>query len=129
MSRPLIIVSILVIALAMVFILLRGRRRAQVKPRRTFDFAGRSESAIFADAVVVSLKGGVAGETGSRTCVYITLEVTPPDKEPYTARAQWLVEPSALPLISPGSGIKVKIDAQNPGIVYPGENWASYVSC
>ncbi len=129
MSRPLIFVSILVIVVALIFILLRGRRSSTGRPRKRFDFAARSESALCASAVVLKLKGAVAGEAGTRTCVSLTLEVTPPGKEPYTAHAQWLVAPSALPLISAARDIMVKIDARNPGIVYPGESWASYISC
>lgn len=130
MEYPLIIVSIAVIALAVIFISLRGNRtRNAKKSKRSFDFLKRRESAVWATALVVDSKGGVTGETGDMTCMSLTLEVTPPGREPYRAHAKWLVQLSALPYVSPGSEIQVKVDARNPGIVYPGANWASYISC
>ena len=56
----------------------------------------------------------------------LLLRVQPPQGEAYQTITSWLVQTQAVSNIQPGSSISVKIDAEDPRIIYPNVRWAKF---
>ena len=90
------------------------------------DLYERHQRAVWGKALVVDSRGGLTGETASKAFVTLTMEVTV-EGNTYRAYATWLVEITALGFIGQGSELSVKVDIDDPKIIYPNANWATYV--
>jgi hypothetical protein len=133
LSLILLIGAVILVAIAVaavVYTLGQHRKQEMQAALHAKDFAARQESAVWALATLVSARGGVIGsESGvSSWARYdLSLQVTPPVGEPYLAHTTWLVEAAQMSMLQPGQELSVKIDQQDPKIVYPNNNWAKYL--
>jgi hypothetical protein len=129
--NPILIIAITVVAAAavaaVVTVIVISRRKTDRRIRQVRDFEERCRYAIWATALVVRAEGGMAGETSGKSCMSVTLEVTPPGQATYRTTVSWLVNPASMGSLQPGSIIQVKIDARDPRIVYPGGDWATFL--
>jgi len=128
----LMVVFILVaIAVAAVVYILSQHRKQEIQAHlRARDFVERQERAVWASANIMSARGGTLGsESGvsSWARYELSLQVTPPGGEPYLARTTWLVEAAQMSMLQQGQQLSVKIDQQDPKIVYPNADWAKYI--
>ena len=73
---------------------------------------------------VQGLRG--TGNAGRYQAVKFTLEVWNAYKSPYKTATVWEVYDMGAPLVQEGMEINVKIDADDPMIVYPSVNSVSY---
>ncbi len=122
-----------VAAVIMAFVHLARQRQAVEQTRlRAEAFVERQARAVWASATIVGAQGGIiTGEHGGVStwaCYELNLEVIPPSNEPYPARTAWLVEVAQMPMLQPGQSLPVKIDQDDPRIIYPNVSWAKYVS-
>lgn len=56
---------------------------------------------------------------GKRVAIRFTLNVEPTGKPPYTTTSCWDVLPMGIPQVQVGKTVAVKIDADDPKVVYP----------
>jgi hypothetical protein len=56
----------------------------------------------------------------------LTLQVQLPEGKPYVARVTRLVELAFLQQIQPGKEVSIKIDRDDPQVIYPNVGWAKY---
>jgi hypothetical protein len=99
----------------------RSRLAALEADRLAYEeYQRRKARAIWAGATVVSLRTAALSH-GITAIVQadLTLRVTPPGGEPYTANASWRVKLESLASLQPGAEISVKIDQENPQTIYP----------
>jgi hypothetical protein len=123
-----IIAAVVLIVVIMVFVFLHlNRRKMHRLSQRNQAFIQRQQSAVLGKALVVDARDGVTGEYATQTYMTLTLEVTPSGGQTYRTSARWLVELSALGFIQQGSEMPVKIDADDPKIIYPNAPWAKYI--
>ncbi len=122
-----IVVGIVIVALAIVFTVRRSssRKGLNVTTQR-LEFEQRQAMAIPASATVVSAQVVVHYPSQNRRVMHLQLSVTPPGGKPYFANSNWVVDETALAYLQPGTELAVKIDTQNPNIVYPNTGWASF---
>ncbi len=125
------VVIILAVAIAaVVYTVSQHHQQETLAHLRAKDFVARQASAVWASATIVSVRGGIIGsEAGvSNWARYeLSLEVTLPGGASYPARTTWLVEISQMSMLQQGAQVSVKIDQQDPKIVYPNASWAKYV--
>jgi len=114
-----------------VIVLLSQRQKLAADQERMQEFVKRQESAIWAGATIVSARGGVitGSEVGvsQRARYELSLQVTPPGGAPYLAHTNWLVDVGQISLLQPGKQVSVKIDQQDPQIIYPASGGATYL--
>jgi len=121
-----IIGSILLIAAVMVFLVMRKQQlRWAEQSQRAEEYHQRQTRAAWAKAMIVNSRGGILGETKAR--VDLSLEVTPEDGATYRALTVWLIDVIALSNFQPGQELQVKIDADDPSIIYPNSTSATYI--
>jgi len=72
------------------------------------------------------MQGDEASGNAAKARLTLTLDVSPPRGEPYQATAVWLVDRSALHLVSPGSHVPVKLVPSDPQKILPAVPWASF---
>ncbi len=134
MSVPLAIAIGLVLLFGVVgsVIYLTFRRMqdsAVAAQERQKQHAEREARAVYAQATVINIRNTphlAQPGASNRLRVELRLEVQPPGSEKYQANASWLVEDYAINQIQPGASLSVKIDQQDPKIVYPNMNGAKY---
>ncbi len=92
---------------------------------RTMDkgTAARMVRATLASAKIIEV-GNSYNMKGWGTSVALRLEVTPPAGAPYQVISVWEVEPPFLDQMRAGNTLAIKIDAQNPKVVFPAAAWA-----
>jgi hypothetical protein len=56
--------------------------------------------------------------------VDLRLEVQPPGGAPYLANTEWELNISSMSMVEPGKSVAVKIDGEDPEIIYPNVSWA-----
>jgi hypothetical protein len=56
--------------------------------------------------------------------VKLHLRVHPPSEYAYETSVEWMIDPARMSEVQEGSRIAVKIDAEDPQIVYPYVSWA-----
>ena len=76
--------------------------------------------------IVNAESSGVVQGVSRNPLVRLDLEVHPEVGAPYAASTAWFVDIVAVPRVQPGLELAVKIDAEDPGIVYPVDTWAKY---
>ncbi len=77
-----------------------------------------------ATAKVVALGNSYASKRYGTMSVGLRLEIMPPSGEPYPIISVWEIQPAHAPDVQVGCTIPVKVDAQNPKIIYPDVPWA-----
>lgn len=121
---------IVIFAIAVVVVLLSQRQKLAADQERVQGFLKRQESAVWASAMIISVRGGVVGsETGvSQWARYeLSLQVTPPNGETYSTHTAWLVDVAQMSMLQQGQQLSVKIDQQDHKIIYPNASWAKYI--
>jgi len=123
----------LAIALGAVIYILNQHNAKMVQAQlRSKDFIARQQKAVWASATILSLHGGiVTGEMGgvsNRARYELRLKVNPPGGEPYLTRTTWLVEVAQMSMLQQGQQLSIKIDQEDPSIIYPNVGWAKFVS-
>ena len=126
------VVIFLAVAAGAVIYTLSQRNAKMVQAHlRAKDFIARQQTAVWASATIMSMQGGIiTGDMGgvSNWASYkLSLEVNPPGGEPYLARTTWLVEVAQMSMLQQGQQLSVKIDQEDPTIIYPNVGWARYV--
>ncbi len=86
------------------------RRQAQAKP---------------AKAKIISVSQGVQGGE-IKKMIFFTFEIHDGFTAAYSASAGWFVDTLHLDKIREGNEIDVKVDADDPGKIYPAASWAVY---
>ena len=107
------------------------KRTAGGMPAQTKESAARQESAVWATATLLSAQAGlVGGEAGVAGWAdyELSLEVSAPGGTPYQACTNWMVDLSQLSMLQSGQQLSVKIDQQDPSIIYPNASWAKFIS-
>lgn len=127
-----VFVIVVVIAIAaVVYTVSQHRQQGSQAQQRATDFVARQASAVWAGATIVNVRGGIigGGEGGvsSWARYELSLEVTPPGGAPYLTRTFWLVEVAQMSMLQQGAQVSVKIDQQDPKIIYPNASWAKYI--
>lgn len=125
-----VVVIVAIAIAAVVYTVSQHRKETLQAQQRAKDFVTRQASAVWASATIVSVRGGIIGsESGvsSWARCEISLEVTPPGGAPYHTRVTWLVDVAQMSMLQQGAQVSVKIDQQDPKIVYPNASWAKYV--
>ncbi len=133
LSLIILIVAVILVSIAIaavVYTLSQHRKQEMQAHLHAKDSVARQASAVWASAAVISARGGTIGsESGvSNWARYeLSLEVTPPGGAPYYTRTTWLVEIARMSMLQPGQQLSVKIDQQDPNLIYPNADWAKYV--
>jgi hypothetical protein len=83
-------------------------------------FHDRAARAIWASATILSIRNcNSKRELGGKSMIDLRLQVLSSDQRSYNATAIWIVDSIALPALKPGQHIPVKIDQEDPRIIYP----------
>lgn len=135
MTGSLIILGIISIAVlgmvaVVIIVITQTQQKTAQAVKRNEEFLQRQQTAVWAGATIVSARSGVTGgEAGvSQWARYeLSLQVTPPGGTPYLARTNWLVDVSQISLLQPGKQVSVRIDQQDPQIIYPASDGAKYI--
>lgn len=121
-----ILVVTAVIVIGVFAVLISLRIRVAKAARRIRAQRQAAKNALWASAVVADMQGETVAGNAARVRVTLTLDVSPPQGEPYQAMTIWLVDRSALHLTSPGSHVPVKLVPSDPQKILPAVPWASY---
>jgi hypothetical protein len=103
-----------------------SRHTAVHHPSQQLEFEQRERMAAPASATVVNARVVVHYPSRNRQLVNVQLSVTPPGGRSYFTSANWDVEDTAMQGLQAGAQLAVRIDTQNPNIVYPNTGWASF---
>jgi hypothetical protein len=126
------IIMVTIAIAAVLFTVKQHRTQGEQARQRVKDYLARQASAVWASAILINARDGIAGggEGGvsNRARYELSLEVTPPGGTPYQARTTWLVEVAQMSLLQPGQQLSVKIDQQDAKIIYPNASWAKFVA-
>ncbi len=121
---------LVIAALVIGWVLWGTRRQAAQAQRRHAQVEAAQARALWGGATVVNLRNDprVAAAPGEHGLVRVSLrlEVQANSGEKYQATTEWLVEPYAVAYVQPGQSLSVKIDTQDPAIIYPNAPWARY---
>lgn len=132
MNLDLLITFTVIVVILMGFALFANFRHVQEDKRRAANFKRaemerRAKSAVWTGATIITVRPHTTAEEMRESVrVDLTLEVTPSLGEPYTARTSWRV---ALPLLAqfqPGAPLSVKIDPNDPDLIFPNQPGAEY---
>lgn len=128
MEALIIILGILVIAGVIVLSIRQSmRRRALETTSRIAAIREREARAVWAGATVVSIiSDSHHYDQHSSALIEIQLKIQPSQGDPYTTRTRWEVDMTARSIIQPGEQLSIKIDAQDPKIIYPNISGATY---
>ena len=87
----------------------------------------RYAKAVWAGATVVTVDKPKMDRYGMRQLkVRLRLEVETQGGETYPAKTTWLVEESVMPQMVPGARVSVRVDAEDPALIYPNMNGIEY---
>lgn len=120
-----ILVPLLVLAAILFFVFRREEAGIRAGQERLTQFAARAARASLAQATVVSSRTLGTFEDGAMAFVELRLEVQPPGGAVYLARTEWELNISSLSMAEPGKRVAVKIDGDDPELVYPDVSWAN----
>ncbi len=123
---------VVIVAGGVIYSAIVKRRRDDIAAHlRAEEFVDRQKTAVWASATILNTRGGVI--TGDLSGVsnwagyMISLNVQPPEGKSYMTKVTWLVEVGQMSFLQQGHQLSVKIDQQDPKIVYPNAGWAKYV--
>lgn len=136
MDPSIVVFSILAIVVlivgSVIFVTVFNQRRKDIiRHENAEEFFKRQKTAVWASAEILNVRGGII--TGNLSGVSgwaryeISLVVKPPNGESYMTRVNWLVDVRQMSIIQQGQQLSVKIDQQDPKIVYPNARWAKYI--
>lgn len=109
-------------------------RHLQEEKTRTANFKRaelerREKSALWTGATIVSVRAHTAAEDMRESVrVDLTLQITPSPGEPYTARTSWRVKLPLLSQFQPGASLSVKVDKNDPDLIFPNQPGAEFWS-
>jgi hypothetical protein len=86
----------------------------------------RIEGATPAQAKVVAVGRSHTQKNEGNVVVHLRLEIRPPQGEAYQVRTVWEVDPASIPKVQEGQQVAVKIDQEDPNIIFPRVSWAQY---
>lgn len=120
-----ILIPIAVVLGIIIFFMYASKSGAKLLKERE-EKINRAESgkAKILGYIVQGLRG--TGNAGRYQAVKFTLEVWSAYKSPYKTTTVWEVYDMGAPLVQEGMEVNVKIDADDPMIVYPSVNSVSY---
>ena len=118
---------ILVTIGVVVFFFLRQRRDMAQAYQHSRDVHAAQKRAVWAGATVIDARSQKIGLYGAdHVRVELRLEVNAPDGSTYTAKTVWTADPMMLSQLQPGASISVKIDSDDPNVVYPNMGGVEY---
>jgi len=126
---PVIILIIFLAGLAVVAFraVMAPMRGGKEKQQEIAEFKKREKRAVWAGATVITVNKPKIDRYGMRQLkVDLLLAVESPAGEKYQAKTSWLVDEDMMPQIQPGASLSVKIDAEDPEIIYPNMRGADY---
>lgn len=105
-----------------IFVLILRAQRRQI--RQLLEQAQAAEvdnrNAIWAGATVLALQqDAIDPQNPGQVRVRLQMRITGHGGEPYNAAAVWLVDLVHLPQIQTGAELSVKVNRENPALVYP----------
>jgi hypothetical protein len=96
------------------------REKEIAQHQEAAQFRDRAARAVWANATIVSIKRcKPKHDLGGKILIDLRLQVLTADQRSYAAASMWLVDSIVLPALQPGQHIPVKIDQENPRIIYP----------
>ncbi|WP_437673116.1 hypothetical protein [Sorangium sp. So ce131] len=110
--------------IATVLLIRKQHKLVALGTQRMAEIAARTARSTVARATVVQSHTTTTMPGRGAAVVELRLDVTPPSGERYAARTKWEINLISLPLVQSGQTVTVKIDPQDPAIIYPGEVWA-----
>lgn len=119
-----ILVPLLVVAAVLFFVFRRDNARLDAVKARTAELAERMARASLAQGRVLSSRTRGTFEDGAMAFVEIRLEVQPPGGAAYVASTEWEMNISSLSMVRPDERVAIKIDGQDPELIYPNVGWA-----
>ena len=126
--RYLLYAALLIFIIVIIILIIYGRRYKLIKEIKRHHELGEMETkAYFSNAFILNSDAGIVGEQATQIRARLTLQVTDKENKKYTAETLWLVDITAVDLIKAGNTISVKIDYNDPGIIYPSAPWARYL--
>jgi hypothetical protein len=116
---------------ALVFVVYRAVqapiRKGEKKLQDFAEYKKRQSQAVWAGATVVTINKPKMNHYGRRQLkVDLRLEVESPAGEKYQVRTAWLVDVDVLSQIQPGASVSIKIDAEDPQIIFPNMRGVEY---
>jgi hypothetical protein len=95
-------------------------REVEERQSKIAAYRNRESQAVWAGATVVTVNKPKIDSYGMRQLkVDLRLEVESPSGEKYQVKTAWLVDEGVMPQIQPGASVSVKIDVEDPEIIYP----------
>jgi hypothetical protein len=102
-------------------------REGGKKQQEVSEYKKRESQAVWAGAKVVTVDKPKMDRYGMRKLkVSLRLEVESPSGEKYQVKTFWLIDEDMMPQIQPGASLSIKIDAEDPEIIYPNMRGAEY---
>ncbi|MGD8454782.1 MAG: hypothetical protein PVF83_00250 [Anaerolineales bacterium] len=122
---------LMVFLAALVFVVYRAVqapiRKGEKKLQDFAEYKKRQSQAVWAGATVVTINKPKMNHYGRRQLkVDLRLEVESPAGEKYQVRTAWLVDVDVLSQIQPGASVSIKIDAEDPQIIFPNMRGVEY---
>ncbi len=116
------VVGVIAIALIVLGIVLFVRKVKQDNAK----LQARIAQAVPAEARVIQVGRSILQKEQGTVNVRLRLEISPKDRPRYQTTVTWDVENAALPKVQEGCRVGVKIDPENPNIIYPRGGWAEF---
>jgi len=121
MHTPILIIASVIFGtflVVIVSIFVRHKRETKEMQQKLEEYEERFKRAEFASAIIVSV---INSSTISRSEMKVTLrlEVQPAGTDPYLQQTSWLINISDLAYLKQGESIQVKIDSEDPSLIYP----------
>lgn len=116
------VVGVIVIALIFAGVVWFVRKAKQDSAK----LAMRLAQATPAEAKVIQVGRSLDQKNQGAVNVRLRLEVTPKDHPSYQTTVTWDVQTASIPKVQEGKQVPVKIDVENPNIVYPRVGWAEF---
>lgn len=127
-----ILALVVIVAGTMILItVIKHRRKTIAAHLRAEEFVVRQQEAVWASATIINSRGGIITGDLSGVSTWasyeMSLEVHPSGGESYLTKVTWLVEVAQMSFLRQGQQISVKIDQQDPKIIYPNAAWARFM--
>lgn len=84
----------------------------------------RFDQSLPASAQVIEVGNSYNERSGYGMSVALRLQVTPADGSPYPVISVWEVQPTHAEDIQVGKTLEIRIDKQNPKVIFPVADWA-----
>jgi len=120
------LVILIILLLSGFFFMTRRRKKILANIENDRNWHLREKNATYGNATIVQVDAAMVGEYARQARVSLILNISG-EKEANNIKTNWLVDITALDYIKVGSEIAVKIDYENPKIIYPGAPWAKYI--